>query len=509
VLLAGLLITAGLSLLSATVNSKNESRLLFVQVREAGTVLASAVPQLETPLASGVAFADATHGDRAAFQQFMAPYIGVGHPFIDAVLCSVNGSEREQITAVGARPSETSVRPCQQLARATAARPMTIVGLVAGRQRLGYAYLPVASATSYGIYAESALPPEHRVAISKHSSFSNLNFALYLGKEPSKRELIEATVARLPMIGRQAAATVPFANTSLTLVGSPTQPLGGVLSRELTLIVSVIGVLLSLGAAALTDRLVRRRRNAELLADENSRLYAQQRSVAATLQRALLPEVVTHLEGVEFATRYIAGTEELEIGGDWFDIVPLDDSHFLFAVGDVSGRGVRAAIVMASLHYAMRAFASEGHSPDAILNGLVPLLDVVRDGHFATVLCGSVDIGKGRLVVASAGHPPPLLLANKAATLVDVPIGPPIGVGISRPYLTTTVTVPNGSTILAFTDGLFERRGETIDSGLERLVESAHGSTASLDGLLSDLVNNLIATEPTDDTAILGFRWMS
>ena len=134
----------------------------------------------------------------------------------------------------------------------------------------------------------------------------------------------------------------------------------------------------------MTERLVRRRTHAEFLAEQNARLFSEQRSVAQTLQHSLLPEQLPDFDGLELAVRYVPGVDGVEIGGDWYDVIGRDNGDIIFVVGDVSGRGLRAATVMASLRYAIRAYAAQGDDPAIILAKLAKLIDIVRDGHFAT-----------------------------------------------------------------------------------------------------------------------------
>ena len=340
------------------------------------------------------------------------------------------------------------------------------------------------------------------------SSFPNLNFALYLGGGAQQQELLEATTNQLPIGGRTATTTIQFANTHLTLVGTPTQPLGGSLSRRLTAIVILVGVVLAFGAAVITERLVRRRKSAELLAEENRRLYGEQQGLAESLQRALLPGIIPEIPGVEIATRYEAGLDVMEIGGDWFDVIASSDGGFVFVVGDVSGRGVQAAIVMASLHYAIRAYVAQGDPPGQILTKLCALLDVGRDGHFATVLCGRVDQDRREVALSSAGHLPPLLVSHREGGFVELTIGPPIGTVSDAVYPSTSIRIPDDCTLVAFTDGLVERRGQVLDVGLDDLRRSVIGSDhRSLDRVLSDVVADLTPEGSDDDIAILGLRW--
>lgn len=509
VLVLGLLITASLAFIAATVNNRNENHLLNVQVHEAGTVLAGAIPTIEVPLASGAAIAVTANGGASQFDRFMVNYVGTGHPFAYASLCGIDNGAAVLLASVG-KPSTAQAgisNECSFLSRSPAASALSITGLIAGGTRVAYTYLAAGSVPQFGVYAEGLLPPNKRVAIPKGASFSDLDFALYLGRSQRNGDLLESTVAHLPMVGRQAVATVPFANTALTLVGTPTQPLGGSLSRDLTFIVIVLGVTLTIGATLLTESLVRRRRSAEELAEENRRLYGEQRSLATTLQRALLPKETPHFPGIEIDSRYVAGLSAMDIGGDWFDVIPRDNNTFLFVVGDVSGHGVRAAIVMASLHYAVRAYAAEGDRPDTILTKLGGLLDVHRDSHLATVLCGFVDIDRHEITLASAGHFSPLVVSSGQGSFVDLAVGLPIGTGEGETYASTTIEVPPGATVLAFTDGLVERREEAIDVGLDRLREAAAEGEGPLSELLGEVVDRLTPDGSDDDTAILGLRW--
>jgi serine phosphatase RsbU (regulator of sigma subunit) len=508
VVVLGLLITSALAFLAVTVNDRNDTRLLNLQVREAATALAGYLPSIETPLISGAAVAEATGDSAPQFDQFMSSYVGLGRSFAYVALCKVEGGTASLLTSVG-QPGSPSVPahagPCTSVSSVPGGQSLAITGFVPG-DRLGYTYAPGTSDAGYVVYAESLLPPHRRIVIPKSFAFSDLNFALYLGHSEESGALIESTVA-VPIQGTRAAATVPFSNTTLTLVGTPTQPLGGTLSRDLALIVAIGGVLLTLGAALLTERLIRRRRSAEGLAADNRRLYGEQKSLASSLQRALLPADLPHIDGIEFDTRYMAGTPDMDIGGDWFDLIQRSPGEFVFVVGDVSGRGDQAAIVMASLQYAIRAHAAEGDSPSTILTKLCHLLQTEDDGHFATVLVGSVDVANRRVMLANAGHFPPLLMSPDGSSFIPMPVGVPIGVSSHAVYDTTTFEIPTGATVVAFTDGLIERRGEIIDEGLDRLRNAAHGSSESVADLLTTLVQKLLPQGSNDDAALLAFRW--
>jgi serine phosphatase RsbU (regulator of sigma subunit) len=356
-------------------------------------------------------------------------------------------------------------------------------------------------------YAEAALPANRTSVVRRDSAFSGLASAVYLGDTESPDSLLTATTPNLPLRSPRSSEHVAFGDSSLLLVMSPTTELGGRLMALLAWLVGGIGLLATLGVGALTERLLRRRDQAEQLARDNARLYANQRSVAETLQHSLLPERLPDVPGVDLAFRYQPGALGVDIGGDWYDVIPLGDDRLMIVVGDVSGRGVKAGAVMASLRFAIRAFASQGDEPSVILAKLTRLVDLDQDGHFATVLCVIVDVTGRTITVANAGHPHALLAQGDDVSRVEGPVGVPIGVMGSAVYESVTVSVPPRATLLAFTDGLFERRGETIDVGLERLRAAIAGKERPLEALLTEVVEAQASDADQDDVAILGVRW--
>jgi serine phosphatase RsbU (regulator of sigma subunit) len=260
-----------------------------------------------------------------------------------------------------------------------------------------------------------------------------------------------------------------------------------------------------LSASAL-EYVMRRRRLAERLAEENERLYVEQRNIAGTLQRALLPEV-PNLAGVEVAARYVPGVAGIDVGGDWYDVIRCDGNRLVFVVGDVSGRGLRAATTMASLRYATRAYVAQGDGPAAVLAKLGQLLDFDEDHQFATVVTGAVDGTERRVTLASAGHLSPLLVTGSDARFLEVPVNTPVGITANGPVRETCFTLPDGATLIGFTDGLVERRGEHLDVSLERLRQAASGVRGPVESLLDHLASVLIPAGAADDVVILGLRW--
>lgn len=242
------------------------------------------------------------------------------------------------------------------------------------------------------------------------------------------------------------------------------------------------------------------------VAIDNSRLFTRELTIAETLQRALLPARLPIVPGVRFASRYVPGSD-LEVGGDWYSAIAPGEDRFVFVVGDVSGRGLHAATTMASVRYTVRALAFEGNEPASVLEKCGTQLDLSETGRFVTVLVGRIDLTSRELILASAGHLSPLLLTDDGAEFLSITPGLPIGVVAGTTYSSVRLPIRSRSTLVAFTDGLVERRGESLDVGLERLRTFAVARRGDVDSLVSGLLDDLTAGEPSDDVAILGIQW--
>jgi serine phosphatase RsbU (regulator of sigma subunit) len=214
------------------------------------------------------------------------------------------------------------------------------------------------------------------------------------------------------------------------------------------------------------------------------------------------------LANLEIASRYVAGARSVDIGGDWYSVIPVDGAQFAFVVGDVSGRGISAASVMARLRFTMRAYLIEGHSPDDVLEMCSRQFSIVRDHHLATALVGLGNLHTREITLASAGHLSPLMVDSGQAEFIPTSVGLPLGVTAST-YRSVTLTMPEGSTLVAYTDGLVERRGELLDVGLDRLARAATRRAPDLDGLVASLISEVTGPDSDDDIALLAFRWTS
>jgi serine phosphatase RsbU (regulator of sigma subunit) len=348
------------------------------------------------------------------------------------------------------------------------------------------------------------LPSNRRLRIPANSPDTGLNIAIYFGTTTNSAALVETNVSDLLLTGTVSRAIVPFGSSALTLVISPTSSLAGRWSEFLPWGILVVGLLFTLGLVAMTERLSRRRRHAEQLAEENRRLYAEQRNVSLTLQRSLLPKALPTIQGVEFAARYIPGESGIEVGGDWYSAIAIDDHHFAF----VSGRGLAAATIMAGLRYTIRAYAAIGYRPARILDMAANEISIDSDGHFATVLVGLVDNEQREITLANAGHLPALLLHDGENEFVAGLVGVPLGIGAPT-YDSTTFSITPHSTLIAYTDGLIERRGESIEVGMERLRQAASLEAPSAEDLLANIIDSVLGAQVSDDdTAMLAIRWL-
>ena len=513
VLVVGLGITIALAVITAKGHNRTNVKLLALQTRLiSGAIAASDPLYVEDHLGNAARLAAATNGDVAPFRQGLSGSVGAKEPFATASLWRVDGGQSRLLAEVGAEPllAPGSAAAAALVRRAAASTTFVVTKLASGRgASLGYATAARGTGASYVAYAEEPLPRSQTTQPAS-SPLADLNLAVYLGRSQTSAALLYAdSAAPLPLRGTTYTTRIPFGDMVLTLTASARTSLTGSLGVVLPWSIAIGGTLLTLLAALLTERLVRGRKSAERLTTEVGRLYVEQRSVAEILQNALLPQQVPAVPGMQIAVRYLPGASGADIGGDWYDVVPLTDGRFVFVVGDVSGRGVRAAAAMASLHYASRAYALEGHPPTVILDRLARMMDLERDGHFATVLCGLVDVGMHEVILANAGHLPPVLCGEAGASLVAAKPGSPIGIPSLVPFRPAMVTTGAGGTLIAYTDGLVERRGETLDVGMKRLQEVATRSSSSLEDLLSNIVSELTGNSPTDDIALIGLRWLN
>jgi hypothetical protein len=510
VAVAVLLIAGTLAALAAQVTNDANRDLLDRQVEQAATVLSSGIGTLQVQLADAGQVAIATDAAPGPFQRFAAARITSNESLASLSLLRVTDGRAELLATEGQDPRLpegglndpffAGLEPDGQLA---------VAGILPGEQpRLAYALMPADDTSGLVVYAESLVDPrpQPETEAPEDAAFGGLDFAVYLGETTDPAQQILST-APTPIPGDTETATTPFGQTLLTIVGSAQSPLTGGLATALPWIVVAVGAALAVASAAGVETLSRRRAVAERLAADNGRLYRQQRGIASTLQHSLLPDL-PRLDGLEVAARYVAGVDDLDVGGDWYDVIPRGPGCCVFVVGDISGRGLPAATTMAALRFAVRAYLAEGHDIETVMAQLHRLIDVDTDHQFATVLLAELDTTAQRLRILCAGHFPPLLVTAGRAEPIDCPVMPPIGVGGSRTQAATVVCLPEPATLLAYTDGLVERRDEVLDTGLDRLRETAAGAAEQpLETLVDHLVEQMTVDGGKDDTVLMGLRW--
>jgi serine/threonine-protein kinase RsbW len=241
---------------------------------------------------------------------------------------------------------------------------------------------------------------------------------------------------------------------------------------------------------------------------ERSRLYEAQRDVAHVLQQSMLGGPPRADRRYEVATRYEPSTEHLEVGGDWYDTFGAPDGRVAIVIGDVVGRGLVAASAMGQLRSAVRALAATGSGPAGMLTLLDAFVEQVPAAQYATLVYAEIDVDSRAMRFACAGHLPPLLLAPGAAPrLVMEGRSPPLGSAFSgAPRAEAELSLPARSSLLLYTDGLVERRGELIDEGIDRLVATvAQGQDDDPAALLTRLESALLGGGVDDDVCMLCF----
>ncbi|CAL9662756.1 hypothetical protein SUDANB105_07090 [Streptomyces sp. enrichment culture] len=253
------------------------------------------------------------------------------------------------------------------------------------------------------------------------------------------------------------------------------------------------------------------------VAVDNARRFTRERTTALALQRSLLPQRLAAQEAVEVAHRYIPALSRAGLGGDWFDVIPLSGARVALVVGDVVGHGLRASATMGRLRTAVRTLADVDLPPEELLVHLDDLvthlrteedtaiddeLEIVTD-LIATCLYLVYDPVSRRCTAAGAGHPPPAVVRpDCAAEFIDLPVGPPLGVG-GLPFEAVEWEVSPGSLLVLYTDGLVEVPEHDLGKGLALLRQRLERPARSLAAIADDLIQSLLPAQPSDDVALL------
>lgn len=246
---------------------------------------------------------------------------------------------------------------------------------------------------------------------------------------------------------------------------------------------------------------------------DNARRYTREHATALTLQRDLLPRTLPQQPGVEVAHRYLPAAGPAGVGGDWYDVIPLSGARVGLVVGDVAGHGTGAAATMGRVRTTVAALAALDLAPDELLARLDDL--VARTGAPAgpadaedqalgvTCLYAIYDPVSRHCVMARAGHLPPVLVTPDGhAELVDLPAGPPLGLG-GLPFECADIELPEGATLALYTDGLVENRHTDIDAGVSSLCTALAGpADGQLDKTCDKVITTLLPQPPEDDAAL-------
>ncbi|MFF8842726.1 SpoIIE family protein phosphatase [Streptomyces sp. NPDC015127] len=243
---------------------------------------------------------------------------------------------------------------------------------------------------------------------------------------------------------------------------------------------------------------------------DNARRYTRERTTALALQRSLLPQSVAGQAAVEFASRYLPALSQAGVGGDWFDVIPLSGTRVALVVGDVVGHGIHASVTMGRLRTAVWTLADVDLPPDELLTHVDDLVGHLSTDQSteageigATCLYAVYDPVSRRCTVASAGHPPPVVLyPDGIVHVVEVAAGPVLGVG-GLPFEATELELPEGSVLALYTNGLVEARDLDVDQGTAALCGALAAPAANLEDACDTVLKALLPDRPADDVALL------
>lgn len=242
---------------------------------------------------------------------------------------------------------------------------------------------------------------------------------------------------------------------------------------------------------------------------DRARLYDIKHELAHGLQQALLPRSLPAIAGLRVAARYLPATRGMEIGGDFYDLIRLGDTAAAAVIGDVQGHNVAAAALMGQVRTGVHAHATLGTPPDQVLHRINRVLTDLAPDLFTSCLYAHLDFARGRVTLASAGHPPPLLRRPDGDTRpVAVPPGPLLGIDPDADFPVTKIPLTAGTLLAFYTDGLVETPGTDLDDSITQLAHHlAAADDRDLDGLIDTLLRKAATTaQRTDDIALLVLR---
>jgi hypothetical protein len=497
--------TAAAGLVTSAIVSDQQERLLTVRTNEVKLVLQTAVAAIPQAMQAQGDVLRATNRSSTAWQRVADRALAADPNRVTFAWVRPGPDGGFLVTASAGKALEPG-----QVVRGPRARTMqralrdkrmvTSPVFGAGRQ-LGFALGPPAAPPGSVLYRETLLGPLRAPRLATTDPFSELEVAIYGRRAAGSRDLLASTTPDTPLQGQVRHATFAAGADTWRISVSPRSSLVGTVADGAPVAVVVLGLVGSLLVATVVE-IALRRRNAALA------LYESEQQAAEALQRSLLPQL-PDVPGLDLSARYLPSGSGQQVGGDWFDVFPVASGRVGLAIGDVIGHDLAAASAMAQVRASLRAYALHGDPPATVMNQLGTLVETLGLTTFVTVvyaLLGSPEPDGSRLLQwSNAGHLAPMLRDPSGQVRAleggrSVVLGPPV----DQEHDQADAYLPDGSTLLLYTDGLVEVPGRSLDEGIERLAVtvSAAGQTDSED--LCRAVLDSVLTHPLrDDVALL------
>jgi hypothetical protein len=486
-----------------------EQRLLVEHTNEVGLVLSTALDGLTQQFDVLGGVLHATSNSPGAFRQSSDGAVSDSDGTRTYALLAPQGDGFVVVLVNGTGLHSGEVISDQRVAALVQAEnsgvlvPTPIVGSGATRT-VGFAIGPPVAPVGTVLYQQNTLGALGPPQAAATAPFSELNVVLYDAMTPDPSQALVSTVPSPPLTGEVRTQFIKAGNTNLLLQVSPARPLVGGLTPDAAWLIFGGGFVMAILVGVAVETETRRRRAAVAL-------YQGEHRLTEVLQRSLLPHLPS-IPGLQIGARYLAGSEDQQVGGDWYDVFELTHGRIGIVVGDVVGHDVSAAVLMSRVQTALRAYAFLDEQPAGVLDRLDGLLATFDTERLVTVFYGVLSApdrsGHRRLVFANAGHPPPLVrgpdgLMSELDGAESLLLGLASDSDGGRPQ--REVELHEGSMLLLYTDGLVEIPGESLTDLIERLkaVAATIPSGASPDDACEWLLARLPGGERRDDIAIM------
>jgi len=486
-----------------------ESRLLRERTNEVGLVLSTALSSISDELTTLGSLLKSTHNSTSAFDQATATTVAAGTGVTVAVLRKAGSGYRVVLVngsglSRGAVIDDQRVRALDRAMTSTQMVPTGVSGSGSNRT-LGFAMRSPASPPGSVIYRQTALGALGPPRLAHTAPFSEVEVTLYDGMTAATAQAIVTTSHQLPMTGQVRNKRLAVGVGSWLLQVRAVHPLVGATTANAEWIVLAAGLVLCLLLTTTAEIESRRRANAVAL-------YTNEQRLAEGLQRSLLPDL-PDVVGLDIAARYLPGTAGQQVGGDWYDVFPLDRGRIAVVIGDVVGHDITASATMSRVQAALRAYAFRNDDPAIVLDRLDRLLETFGADRLVTIFYGVLSApdtdGNRQLWFANAGHPPPIA-CHPDGRVEEITGGTSILLGVAAlpedERASGRIELTAGSTLLLYTDGLIEVPGESMTDSIEQLKQaSSNGATATPTELCDQLTGQSTDVQ-RDDVAILAVR---